>query len=65
MHDDGISTSSYKPLLGLVIEFPMQLQFPARRHLNHRSSVLAPNSVSQNMTDDDFAHGLGLMMMTK
>ena len=60
MHDDGISTSSYKPLLDLVIEFPMQSQFPACRHPNHRSSVLAPNSVSQNMNDDDFAHGLGI-----
>ena len=51
---------SHEPLLGIVIKFPTQLQFPARQHPIHRSSVLAPNSVSQNLTDDDFARGLSL-----
>ena len=75
MHDvDGSALIGDRPLLGLVVEFPMQCT-PAYCSLhvdrtsrlvflfvlsNHRSSVLEPNLVSKNMTNNNFARGLGL-----
>ncbi len=75
MHDvDGSALIGDGPLLGLVVEFPMQ-RTPAYCSLhvdrtsclvflfvlsNHQSSVLEPNLVSQNMTNNNFARGLGL-----